>query len=462
MRIEEDSVGKMEVPDKALYGIHALRAFYNFPITNEKVQPVLIKSLIQIKKAAAITNRDAKTLDTKKAAAIILACDHLLNHYDRSAFIVPAIQGGAGTSTNMNVNEVIANLAMRLNRNDIKIHPNDDVNQCQSTNDTYPTAGKIAMLSLLPSLIAAINKLIHALKSKAKEYQNALKVGRTQLQDAVPTTFGNSFNAYASMFHRDLHRLNQVQVDLKSVNLGGTAIGTGINTSSYYTSHVVPNLSQLTGLSLYQADNLIDATQNSDSFVEFSSVMKALAVNLSKMSNDLRLMTSGPQDGLNEINLPKRQAGSSIMPGKINPVIPEVVNQVAFEVIGKDTTITMAAEAGQLELNAFEPIMFRDILISETHLTRAIETLVERCINGITVNKELDQNEVSKSAITATVLSPYLGYETTTKLIKTALKHHYSVKQLVSDKHLLNDKLLDHLFSPAVLTNAKIKQIINK
>lgn len=462
MRIEKDCIGEMFVPDNVLYGIHSLRAKHNFPITDERVDHAIIQSYLQIKKAAALANEKAGTLDKQKSALIISACNQLLFSNDYSAFIVPAIQGGAGTSTNMNVNEVVAQLAMRISaqggKSATEIKPNDDVNQSQSTNDTYPTAGKMAMLKRLSPLLTSIQKLVDTLSDKAEEYQSAIKVGRTQLQDAVPTTFGKTFSAYASMFKRDLARLKHAEKVLSQVNIGGTAIGTGINATEEYEAVVVPALNQYSHLSLHQAGNLIDATQNSDAFVTISGAMKSLAADLSKFSNDLRLLSSGPQAGLNEIELPKKAAGSSIMPGKVNPIIPEVVNQVAFETIGNDVTVTMAAESGQLELNAFEPIMFKSILTSEQHLARAIDTLVDNCVSGITVNTDYCRDEVEHSSIAATVLSPLLGYEKTTALIKEALATKQSAKEIVKQKELLPDALVDNLFSPEVLTNvSKVK-----
>lgn len=350
MRIDKDCIGERFIPDNVLYGIHTLRAMHNFPITAEKVNPVVIESYLQIKKAAAIANQKAGSLSAQKASLIVSACNQLLFSGDYSDFCVPAIQGGAGTSTNMNVNEVVSQLAMRLSaqggKKAVKIHPNDDVNQSQSTNDTYPTAGKMAMLKKLSPLLASLTKLIEALDEKAQTYSNAIKVGRTQLQDAVPTTFGRSFNAYASLFRRDYRRLKATINVLSVVNLGGTAIGTGLNTTPEYQRQIIPILNKVSHLSLVQATDLIDGTQNSDAFTTISGALKVLATDLSKFSNDLRLLSSGPQAGLNEIELPKQAAGSSIMPGKVNPIIPEVVNQVAFEVIGNDVTVTMAAESG--------------------------------------------------------------------------------------------------------------------
>ncbi|CAM3155082.1 aspartate ammonia-lyase [Lactiplantibacillus plajomi] len=453
MRIETDCIGKLAIDDQALYGIHAARAQQNFPITTERMAPALIRSLVQIKKAAAEVNCAAGTLTVPKRRAIIAACNQLLLGQHADSFIVPAVQGGAGTSANMNVNEVVANLAHRLTG--VKIHPNDDVNQSQSTNDTFPTACKMALRQQLPDLQVALGQLVQTLLVKAKRYQDALKVGRTQLQDAVPTTFGHSFHAYCQLFKRDLGRIQRAGAQLAAVNLGGTAIGTGINATRYYQTHILSVLNRNTHLGLTAAPDLIDATQNCDAFVTFSAALKTLATDLSKFCNDLRLLASGPQAGLAEIQLPAKQAGSSIMPGKVNPVIPEVVNQVAFEVIGNDVTVTMAAEAGQLELNAFEPIMIRALLESESYLQHAITTLVQNCLRGVTVNRRKCAAQVKQSTISATVLSPYLGYETTTALIKEALASHVTVPDLLRQRHLLPTATIDQLFSPAGLTQPR-------
>ncbi|MDG3063059.1 MULTISPECIES: aspartate ammonia-lyase [Lacticaseibacillus] len=451
MRIEEDCIGKLAVDEDVLYGIHTTRALANFPISHERTDPLLFKSLIIIKKAAAQVNAAAGTLTAPKAKAIIAACNSLLMGEHNDALVAPAIQGSAGTSVNMNVNEVIANLASRHTTE--RVHPNDDVNQCQSTNDTYPTAGKMAALQALPPLQQALTFLVKSLLVKADEFADVVKVGRTQLQDAVPTTFGHTFQAYAHLFQRDQVRLTRAADDLRVVNLGGTAIGTGLNASPYYREHIVRQVNRLITLNLEQAEDLVDATQNCDVLVAFSGAMKGLATDLSKFANDLRLLSSGPQAALNELHLPAKQAGSSIMPGKVNPVIPEVVNQIAFQVIGQDLTISMAAEAGQLELNAFEPIIFRDLLQGERYLARGIDTLTTNCVTGLTVNQRQCAENVEHSAISATILSPYLGYEATTKLVKTSLEKHVAIPELLRRQHQLPDTLIAHLFSPAVMTN---------
>ncbi|WP_220728892.1 aspartate ammonia-lyase [Apilactobacillus xinyiensis] len=451
MRIDKDCLGQMEIEDDVLYGIHSMRAVNNFPITNEKVNPVIIESMLEIKLAAAKVNYQAGTLEENKANAIIKACQKLIHDHDYRDFIVPAIQGGAGTSTNMSTNEIVAQLAYRMTN--LKIHPNDDVNQSQSTNDTFPTSGKMAMLKLTPKLLETINNLINQFTQISLKHQKTVKIARTQLQDAIPTTYGRSFQAYASLFKRDYKRIRNAAKSLTKINLGGTAIGNGLNAINYYQNNIAPVLSSISGLQLQPASDLIDATQNCDVFAEFSAALKILAMDLSKVANDLRLLSSGPQAGLNEITLPKRAAGSSIMPGKINPVIPEVVNQVAFEVIGKNLTVSMAAGAGQLELNAFEPIMFRDILTSQTHLTNAINTLVENCLKDIQINELYNRKNVEKSAITATILTPKLGYEKSTEIVKRALHNNESVKDIVLEEHLLDKSTVEKLFSPEILTN---------
>ncbi|MCI1985489.1 MAG: aspartate ammonia-lyase [Lactobacillus sp.] len=459
MHYEEDCVGRLAVPDDVLYGVHTLRALDNFPIGQQKVHPALIKALILIKQAAAAVNEQAGTLPPARAQAIDHACQQLLSGDYTQAFPLAAIQGGAGTSTNMNVNEVIAKLATRSSG--VAVHPNDDVNQSQSTNDVYPTAGKMATLALLPGLLAAVAQLSQTLRQKALATQAVLKVGRTQLQDAVPTTWGHSFDAYASMFARDVQRLRQAATALQSVNLGGTAIGSGVNASPYYQRHIVDAVNHRAQLTLSQAPDRFDATQAVDAFVTFSAALKALAVNLNKFCNDLRLLGSGPQAGLNELRLPARQAGSSIMPGKINPVIPEAVNQVAFTVIGNDLTVTLAAEAGQLELNAFEPVIFASLFTSMTQLQEALVMLTDKCVKGLQVNAGACRRQVEHSAIAATVLVPYLGYEPTMRLIKTALATQRSVPALLAEQDLLPATTIARLFSADSLTGQTPAAAVN-
>ena len=361
-RIEKDSIGTRDIPGDVYYGVQSLRAAENFHITGLRMHPEIINSLAYIKKAAAITNCEVGMLEKRKAQAIVQACDEILAGKFREDFIVDPIQGGAGTSLNMNANEVIANRAIELlggNKGDYSIiNPNDDVNCSQSTNDVIPTAGKMTSLRLLKNLKHELLQLHGALCKKAEEFNDVIKMGRTQLQDAVPIRLGQEFRAYSVAIMRDIHRMEKAMGEMRTLNLGGTAVGTGLNADEAYLHRIVPILSEVSDMDLAQAYDLIDATQNLDVFVAVSGAVKACAVTLSKIANDLRLMSSGPRAGLAEINLPAKQNGSSIMPGKINPVIPEVVNQVAFNIIGNDVTITMAAEAGQLELNAFEPIVF--------------------------------------------------------------------------------------------------------
>ncbi|HCW52152.1 MAG TPA: aspartate ammonia-lyase [Clostridium sp.] len=456
-RIEYDSIGSMEVPINAYYGIQSLRAKNNFKITNKKMHPYLIISLAEIKKAAAITNKNAELLNPMIANAIINACDEIISGKLHDEFIVDAIQGGAGTSANMNANEVIANRALELlgseKGNYNLINPNDHVNMAQSTNDVFPTAGKLTILKLLPHAISELQRLLSALSRKSLEFNDIIKMGRTQLQDAVPIRLGQSFHAFASMIKRDISRLSNLDKDMSLLNIGATAIGTSINASPEYIVNITDNLSKVTGFKLKQSKDLIDATQNLDGFVNVSGALKTCAVNLSKMCNDLRLLSSGPKTGISEINLPPMQNGSSIMPGKVNPVIPEVVSQVAFNIIGNDLTITMAAESGQLELNAFEPVLFYNIFESIETLENAIRTLVDNCILGITANKERCKDLVEGSIGIVTALCPYIGYKKSASLAKKSLTSGISIKELVLSENLLSPEELSEILDPISMTN---------
>ena len=460
MRMESDSIGEMEVPADAYYGVQSLRAKQNFPITGNKLHPLFIQNLAKIKKAAALTNRSALRLPVTKASAIIKACDEIVEGKFRDEFIVDAIQGGAGTSANMNINEVIANRAEEILGGKkgayLLVHPNDHVNMAQSTNDVIPTAGKLTVLDLLKPLTKELDRLAVCLTEKSEEFDDVLKMGRTQLEDAVPMRLGQSFHAYATMIERDIRRIHRTSKDLYTVNLGGTAIGTTINASDYYLHHIVPTLAAVTGYPLMQAEDLFDATENLDCFVNVSGSLKTCAVNLSKMCNDLRLLSSGPRTGFGEINLPPMQNGSSIMPGKINPVIPEVVTQVAFHVIGNDTAITMAAEAGQMELNAFEPVVFYSLFSSITSMTGAVTTLVKNCILGITANEKRCEDLVSKSVGITTALCPYIGYQKAASIAKKSLKTGESVTSLVLKDELLTQKQLDDILDPYALTGPEL------
>ena len=406
--------------------------------------------------------KSLEKLDQQIAQAIIQACDEILDGNLRDQFIVDAIQGGAGTSANMNANEVIANRAIEIlggTKGDYSIvHPNDHVNMSQSTNDVIPTAGKITVLKLLPQTIKELEKLEKAMEEKEAEFDDILKMGRTQLQDAVPMRLGQSFGAFAHVLKRDIKRLKNVMDEMKVLNIGATAIGTAINVAPYYLANISYELSKVAGISLKQADDLIDATQNLDGFVSVSGVLKTCAVDISKISNDLRLMSSGPRTGLSEINLPARQNGSSIMPGKINPVIPEVVSQVAYLIIGHDYTITMAAEAGQLELNAFEPVLFHHLFESIDTLKEAAATLTKHCITGITANKGQCEEYIEKSVGISTALCPYIGYAKSAEIAKKSLKTGISVKELVLEEGLLKEEELKEILKPEKMTQPMRKK----
>ena len=455
-RTEKDSIGYMNVPEDAYYGVQAQRASENFQITGLHMHPAFIINMARIKKAAAITNRNALRLSPDKSDAIIRACDEIIHGKWMDQFIVDPIQGGAGTSANMNINEVIANRAGELlgGRKGAydKIHPNDHVNMAQSTNDVIPTAGKLTVLTLMTPLIQELRRLHDALMEKSEEFDDVIKMGRTQLQDAVPMRLGQTFHGYASMIERDILRLTDVSKEMYTVNLGGTAIGSCINTSPAYLHNIVPCLSSITGYPLLQAKDLFDATENLDGFVSVSGAVKTCAVDLSKMCNDLRLLSSGPRTGLGEIHLPAMQNGSSIMPGKVNPVIPEVVTQAAFLVAGHDLTITMAAEAGQMELNAFEPVVFYNLFESLTALTGAVSTLTDHCITGITADRERCRTLMEASAGIATALCPYIGYQKSAEIAKAALKSNRTVRELILEEHLMTAAELEQVLDPYAMT----------
>jgi len=459
-RSEHDSVGEKAVPKDVYYGVQSLRAAENFHITGLTMHPELINSIAEIKKASAITNLEIGLLDKRVAEAIVHACDEIVSGKLHEAFIVDPIQGGAGTSLNMNANEVIANRAIELlggQKGDYTlVNPNDHVNYGQSTNDVFPSAGKLTVLKLLVRAQIQLERLYKALDAKAAEFDGVLKMGRTQMQDAVPIRLGQEFRAYSEAIRRDIARFERAKDEMRCLNMGGTAIGTGINADEQYLRRIIPNLSKVTGLSLVQAFDLIDATQNLDEFVAVSGAVKTCAVNLSKMSNDLRLMSSGPRCGFGEINLPPKQNGSSIMPGKVNPVIPEVVNQVAFNIIGNDMTVTMAAEAGQLELNAFEPIIFYNLIQSVETLTYAVHTFVDNCVTGITANRERCRDLVENSVGIITALCPHVGYEKAAQLAKQAIETGASVRKLILDEGLLDKEALDKILDPYSMTEPGI------
>ena len=459
-RVEKDSIGVKDIPEEVYYGVQTLRAAENFHITGLNMHPEIINSLAYIKKASAITNCEVGILEKKKAQAIVQACDEIIEGKFHDDFIVDTIQGGAGTSLNMNANEVIANRAIEIlggKKGDYTIvNPNDDVNCGQSTNDVIPTAGKMTSLHLLQNLKKQLLRLYDALNEKAKEFDHVIKMGRTQMQDAVPIRLGQEFKAYSVAIMRDIHRMDKAMDEMRTLNMGGTAIGTGINADENYLRRIVPNLSEISGMEFIQAFDLIDATQNLDSFVAVSGAVKACAVTLSKMSNDLRLMSSGPRAGFGEINLPAKQNGSSIMPGKVNPVIPEVVNQVAFNIIGNDMTITMAAEAGQLELNAFEPIIFYCMFQSIDTLGYAVETLVDNCIVGITANEERCRQLVENSVGIITAICPHVGYEKTADIAKKAINSNESVRSLILKENIMDEEELSRILDPIHMTEPGI------
>ncbi|MCA2013532.1 aspartate ammonia-lyase [Cereibacter sphaeroides] len=432
-RIEEDSLGTMTLPADCLWGIHTQRAIENFPISGIPLShfPEFVRSLAWVKKAAARANRDLGVLDPAKAAVIDAVCDEIIAGEHLQAFRVDMIQGGAGTSTNMNANEVIANLGLirmgHLPGDYAHLHPNDDVNRSQSTNDVYPTAMRLAMVSQCAPFQEAQQRLSAAFAERAQAFAEVRKIGRTQLQDAVPMTLGQEFAGFAATIDEDIAIIGRLSQLLTEVNLGGTAIGTRVNTPDGYPERAVAELAQISGLPATLAANLIEASSDTGAYVTFSGVLKRISVKLSKICNDLRLLSSGPRSGFNEIHLPPVQAGSSIMPGKINPVIPEVVNQVAFQVIGNDLTVTLAAEAGQLQLNAMEPIIVLNVLQSMRILMQAMDTLAERCVSGIRANVAQCEGALENSLVLATMLVPHIGYTKAAKVAKTALAKDQTV-----------------------------------
>jgi aspartate ammonia-lyase len=454
IRLEHDLLGQREVPDEHYYGIQTLRAIENFNITGIPIShyPRLVNSLAFIKKAAALTNFELGLLPANIAQAIAQACDDILRGELLPEFVVDAIQGGAGTSTNMNANEVIANRALEhlgLHKGQYDVlHPLNHVNLSQSTNDVYPTALRLTLSMKLDGLLVEMQALQKSLADKGVEFSDVIKMGRTQLQDAVPMTLGQEFDAWAVTVGEDILRVREAQYLIREINLGATAIGTGLNAPVKYAELVTARLKELSGVPVVQSPNLVEATQDAGAYVQLSGVLKRVAVKISKLSNDLRLLSSGPRAGLGEINLPPMAPGSSIMPGKVNPIIPEVVNQVAFEVIGNDLTVTLAAEAGQLELNAMEPVIAYNLFSSLDLLGRACHTLVNRCICGITANREHCRKQVENSIGLVTALNPLLGYEKATEIAEQALRTGQSVVEVVLEKGYLSREQLEQVLSP--------------
>ncbi len=452
-RIEHDFLGEKEISDSCYYGIQTLRAVENFKITGKKISsiPELIVALAYVKKAAALANASLGEITDIAAQGIVLACDEIIGGELSEHFVVDIMQGGAGTSTNMNANEVIANRALELlgyNKGEYDIvHPNNDVNCSQSTNDVYPTALRIALYVKLEQLKPPLRKLQLAFQKKGKEFKDVLKMGRTQLQDAVPMTLGQEFSAYATTLAEEMRRIKQAQKLIKEINLGATAIGTRINAPQGYGELVTEFFKDLTGIDVFTSPNLIEATWDTGAYVHISSVLKRIALKLSKIASDLRLLSSGPRAGFNEINLPQMQPGSSIMPGKVNPVIPEVVNQVAYKVIGNDVTVTLASENGQLELNVMEPVITVSLFESMNMIIRACNVFRKSCINGITANKEHCRSLVENSIGIVTALSPVIGYENASDIAREALETGKSVYELTIEKKLLSAKELDAILT---------------
>lgn len=459
-RLEHDSIGEIQVSKDAYYGANAVRARENFRITGYKMDSKFRDAIVEVKKACAIENEKVGLISEETKDAIVEACDEMLEGKYIENVIVDPIQGGAGTSFNMNINEILANIANVSLGGELgvydHVHPNDDVNKGQSTNDVIPTSGKIALIRYFEELKAESEKLLASFEKKADEFADVIKMGRTQLQDAIPISLGQEFRAYSQVIRRDINRFDLAIKSLSSVNLGGTAIGTGLNADIRYVKEIVGLLSEITGIDLVQNDDLIDGTQNLDCFVYASSILKTFAVDLSKISNDLRLMSSGPQSGVGDIKLPARQAGSSIMPGKVNPVIPEVVNQVAFLVIGNDMTVAIAVEGGQLELNAFEPVIFYKLFESLKTLKGAIYTLRVNCLDGIEANRESLQRRVEQNIGLVTAIAPHIGYEACSYIAHEAQRTGKSVRELVLEKNLLSEDELSKILNFKEMTKPGI------
>ena len=451
-RLESDSIGTKEVPASAYYGVQSLRAQENFKISGRKNRLEIVKGAVELKKASAKVNYEAGVLDKSIYQAISNACDDVLKSGYEENFIVDAFQGGAGTSLNMNVNEVITNRAIELlggNKGDYSIvHPNDHVNLAQSTNDVYPTAGKIAIIRVICKAIDEIILLTNSFNKKANKYKNVIKMGRTEMQDAVPISFKQVFNSYKNVLLRDAKRFKLAISSLSTINMGATAIGTAINTTDYYLKNITKEVSIVTGIKFKKASDLVDGTQNLDCFAYVSGIIKTCACNLCKIANDLRLMSSGPRTGFGEINLPPKQNGSSIMPGKINPVILEAVNQISFKVMGNDLAVTNAVQNGQLELNAFEPLIFDCLLESLELLTNGIKTLRIECIDGITINEKRCNEEIQSSISIITALCPKIGYKKSAFLAKKALNENKTIKEVLLNENLFTEQEIDELLNP--------------
>ena len=456
MRIEHDLIGELKIDENMYYGIHTARALKNFPITGQPIHQKLIEALVTVKKAAAITNCSIGAMERKIADAIIKACDEILSGALNDQFVVDCMMGGAGTSANMNANEVIANRAIEIlgglkGSYDI-IHPLDHVNMHQSTNDVFPTAVRIAAIRMLKPVTERFAELQTALQKKEEEFSNIVKVGRTQLQDAVPVTLGQEFGAWAQAVSRDRWRLYKAEERLRQVNIGGTAVGTGLNAPKNYIYTCIERLRELTGIGLSRAEYMMDPTQNCDVFVEVSGLLKTAAVNLSKIANDLRLLSSGPRAGIGEINLPAVQAGSSIMPGKVNPVICEAINQIAYQIMADDLAITLASQAGQLELNAFLPLISKSLFEMLDMLNNMLPVFIHQCIDGIEANKEVCLNNLNGSFSLVTALTRYIGYEKASHVSAICLKTGKTIKEVVLEEKLMDEQQLEYILRPEFLT----------
>ncbi|MBQ6873490.1 MAG: aspartate ammonia-lyase [Clostridia bacterium] len=454
-RIEADSIGTKQVPSEAYYGVQSLRGYENFRITGQRLRPEFINSLAQIKKACAICNCNVGELDEKIKDVICQVCDEILDGKLHDQFICDPIQGGAGTTANMNANEVIANRAIELlggEKGDYSmVHPNDHVNRAQSTNDVIPSAAKMTAAVLLKRAIEQVEKLEQALAQKEKDFHGIIKMGRTQMQDAVPIRLGAEFGAYRKAIARDMVRLNVALGEMYSINMGGTAVGTALNANPEYVNSLAPTIAEISGLPVVKAEDLVDGTQNLDSFAYVSSALKTCAISCSKMANDFRLMSSGPRCGFEEINLPAMQNGSSIMPGKVNPVIPEVMSQAAFCIMGNDVSITMAAEAGQLELNYAEPVLYHKLFESIIVLTGAVQTFTDNCVSGITANEERCRELVEGSVGVITAICPTVGYKLSADIAKTAIKTGEPVREILKSKNIFTDEEIDKILDPTTM-----------
>ena len=459
-RIEKDFLGEKEIPVGVYYGVQTLRAKENFPITHYRIHEEMIKALAIVKKSAALANMKVERLNEEIGEAIVKAADEIIEGAWHEYFIVDPIQGGAGTSMNMNANEVIANRALEILGYDKgeygKISPNTHVNMSQSTNDAFPTAIHISTLSLLEKLLVTMNHMLDTFKMKAKQFDHVIKMGRTHLQDAVPIRLGQEFEAYSRVIERDIKRIKQTRQHLYEVNMGATAVGTGLNADPQYIEYVVENLAEISGLPLEGAEHLVDATQNTDAYTEVSAALKVCMMNMSKIANDLRLMASGPRAGLGEISLPARQPGSSIMPGKVNPVMAELINQIAFQVIGNDHTICLASEAGQLELNVMEPVLVFNLLQSISIMNNGFRSFTDHCLAGIEANEDRMKEYVEKSVGVITAVNPHLGYEVVSKIAREAILTGKSVRELCLQYEVLTEEELDLILNPYEMTKPGI------